>query len=439
MISVMVVDDNPIVRAALSGYLRLCPEVRVSAEAADGREAVALARRDRPMVTLLDHRMPVADGLSVLGELIAHTRVLVLTSDASPQLIAGMLRGGARGYLVHGAFDPAELHRAVLAVAAGHGWLSPVAAAVAAAAVREHAEHERTRRDLAERRRLARSRFGLTRREQEVLAQLAQGLSNAAIAHRLMLTEKTVKNHLQHIFAKLGVRQPHRGGRRVDRAEVARVPVVSARGWAGRRSSWPSAPRSPSCRRWSCPDRREPPAGRDRPAATPQPVAAPRGARHRPRRRRRGAAAPGPTVAGARAAGEADRARGDPVRSRSPCTPPTRPTSAWAPASSSVPPAWAAAGSATSAGRTPSRSGSRACRTAGERTLTVIYETRAAAYPRTRRRRRPRPRPDAQPAPASWLIPVPVSLRLWLPKGTCWIRFFNDTGSAPDINTITVS
>lgn len=205
MISVMVVDDNPIVRAALSSCLALCPEVHVSGQAADGREAVALARRDRPTVTLLDHRMPVADGLSVLGELTAHTRVLVLTSDADPHLIAAMLRGGARGYLVHGAFDPAELHRAVLAVAAGHGWLSPVAAAVAAAAVREHAEHERARRDLAERQRHAKSRFGLTRREQEVLAQLAQGLSNAAIAHRLVLTEKTVKNHLQHIFAKLGV------------------------------------------------------------------------------------------------------------------------------------------------------------------------------------------------------------------------------------------
>ncbi|GAA1403557.1 LuxR C-terminal-related transcriptional regulator [Catellatospora coxensis] len=205
MISVMVVDDNPIVRAALSGWLGLCPGIRVAAQAADGREAVALARRDRPTVTLLDHRMPVADGLAVLGELVAHTRVLVLTSDASPQLIAGMLRGGARGYLVHGAFDPAELHRAVLAVVAGHGWLSPVAAAVAASAVREQAERERTERDLAERRRLARSRFGLTRREQEVLGQVAQGLSNAAIAHRLMLAEKTVKNHLQHIFAKLGV------------------------------------------------------------------------------------------------------------------------------------------------------------------------------------------------------------------------------------------
>ena len=86
-------------------------------------------------MTLLDHRMPVADGLSALGELSRLSDVLVITSDADPDLIGRMLRGGARGYLVHGAFDPGELRRAVLAVAAGHGWLSPVAAAVATATV----------------------------------------------------------------------------------------------------------------------------------------------------------------------------------------------------------------------------------------------------------------------------------------------------------------
>jgi DNA-binding NarL/FixJ family response regulator len=73
----MVVDDNPIVRAALTGYLQLCPDIHVSAQAGDGREAVALARRDRPMVTLLDHRMPVADGLTVLGELVVKVASLV--------------------------------------------------------------------------------------------------------------------------------------------------------------------------------------------------------------------------------------------------------------------------------------------------------------------------------------------------------------------------
>ncbi|MDG6102204.1 response regulator transcription factor [Dactylosporangium aurantiacum] len=201
MIDVLVVDDNPIVRAALRGYLDGLDGVRVVAEAADGREAVARALAHRPAVTLLDHRMPVADGLSALEELSRLTGVLVITSDAGADLIGAMLRGGARGYLVHGAFDPDELRRAVLAVAAGQGWLSPVAAAVATATVRAQASRE----DLAERQERTLARFRLTRRERDVLDLLAEGLSNAAIAHRLLLTEKTVKNHLHHIFTKLGV------------------------------------------------------------------------------------------------------------------------------------------------------------------------------------------------------------------------------------------
>ncbi|MBB5874225.1 DNA-binding NarL/FixJ family response regulator [Allocatelliglobosispora scoriae] len=205
MIDVLVVDDNPIVRSALRGVLDATEDVRVTAEARDGREAIVTARLVQPAVTLLDHRMPVADGLSVLTELTVHTSVIALTSDADPELIGRMLRGGARGYLVHGEFDPRELHRAILAVAAGHGWLSPGAAAVATASVREQARRETVQRDLAERQRHTRAHYRLTHREQDVLALLAEGLSNAAIAHRLLLTEKTVKNHLQHIFAKLRV------------------------------------------------------------------------------------------------------------------------------------------------------------------------------------------------------------------------------------------
>ena len=202
MIEVLIVDDNPIVRAALRGYLDGLDGVRVVAEAADGHEAVTQARAHRPAVTLLDHRMPVADGLSALGELSRLSGVLVITSDADPGLIGRMLRGGARGYLVHGAFDPDELRRAVLAVAAGQGWLSPVAAAVATATVRAQASRE----ELADRQSETLARYRLTRREKDVLDLLAEGLSNAAIAHRLLLTEKTVKNHLHHIFAKLHVR-----------------------------------------------------------------------------------------------------------------------------------------------------------------------------------------------------------------------------------------
>jgi DNA-binding NarL/FixJ family response regulator len=205
MIEVLVVDDNPIVRGALRGFLDGCDDVRVVGEAGDGREAVATARRLRPTVTLLDYRMPIADGLSVVEPLAQYTSVLVLTSDDSDDLVAAMLRGGARGYLVHGHFDPPDLLRAVLAVADGRGWLSPNAASAAASALREQGSRERAHRDRAEHRRLAQARFGLTRREQDVLYLLCQGLSNAAIGHRLALTEKTVKNHLNHIFAKLQV------------------------------------------------------------------------------------------------------------------------------------------------------------------------------------------------------------------------------------------
>ncbi len=116
-----------------------------------------------------------------------------------------MLRGGARGYLVHGEFDPDELLRAVLAVARGQSWLSAPAAAVAVAAVREQADRERAQREQLERQRQDRLRLGLTRREEDVLGLLAEGLSNSAIARRLVLTEKTVKNHLHHVFAKLRV------------------------------------------------------------------------------------------------------------------------------------------------------------------------------------------------------------------------------------------
>jgi DNA-binding NarL/FixJ family response regulator len=205
VIGVLIVDDNPIVRAALKGFLACSDDVRVLAEAGDGREAVNLARRLAPTVTLLDHRMPMADGLSVIDAIAQHSAVLVLTSDDDRHLIAAMLYRGARGYLVHGEFDPPELLRAVREVAAGRGWLSPVAAAVAASTLRDQLARERVRHQVAEREHRARTRFRLTDREEEVLNLLCQGLSNAAIARRLVLTEKTVKNHLNHIFAKLQV------------------------------------------------------------------------------------------------------------------------------------------------------------------------------------------------------------------------------------------
>jgi DNA-binding NarL/FixJ family response regulator len=199
MITVMVVDDNATVRAAVRLTLHTDPDISVIAEAGDGSAAVTTAARLHPRVTLLDHRMPIADGLSVIGELAAHTGVLVLTGSTDPQLIAPMLGGGARGYLMHGQFDPPELLRAVHAIADGHGWLAPPAASTAAALI--HQQYAARRIAPEPRAHPA----GLTDREAEVLDLLCAGLSNAALADRLGLREKTVKNHLYHVFTKLGV------------------------------------------------------------------------------------------------------------------------------------------------------------------------------------------------------------------------------------------
>ena len=206
MIRVLVVDDNPIVRAGLRAHLDASGAAQVVGEAGDGRAALDAARLLRPHVTLLDYRMPVADGLSIVAELARLTAVLTLTSDDSDTVVREMLRGGARGYLVHGEFDPAELVRAVTVVASGRSWLSPAAATVAAEALRQAQETAEAGARAARRWQETRRRYGLTPREREVLDLVAEGLANVVIAQRLGLTEKTVKNHLHAVFAKLGAR-----------------------------------------------------------------------------------------------------------------------------------------------------------------------------------------------------------------------------------------
>ncbi|WP_033341813.1 response regulator [Catenuloplanes japonicus] len=206
MIRVLLVDDNATVRDAMRLHLDASGVALVVGEAGDGRAALAAARRLRPHVTLLDYRMPVADGLSIVAEMARLTSVLALTSDDSDSVVREMLRGGARGYLVHGDFDPAELVRAVTVVASGRSWLSPSAAMVAAEALRSAQEAAEAGARADERHRETQRRYGLTRREQEVLDLVAEGLANVVIAGRLGLTEKTVKNHLHAVFAKLGAR-----------------------------------------------------------------------------------------------------------------------------------------------------------------------------------------------------------------------------------------
>ncbi|GAA3966164.1 response regulator transcription factor [Thermobifida alba] len=196
-ITVLAVDDNIVVRAGLVALLETADDIRVVGEAGDGAEAVVKARELRPDVVLLDVRMPVRDGVSVVEELAEFTRVVMLTHTEDPEVVQTALRRGASGYLVHGHFTLDELDRALREVVRGTGSpLSPVAAAALVSSLRS-APRTPAPVDPAA--------LGLTDREAEVLAAMARGLSNAEIAAELFLSEKTVKNHINRIFRKLGV------------------------------------------------------------------------------------------------------------------------------------------------------------------------------------------------------------------------------------------
>ncbi|MFF8607102.1 response regulator [Streptomyces sp. NPDC015346] len=185
------------VRAGVRAILARDPQVEVVAEAGDGHEAVALARRHRPDVVLLDIQMPGLDGLTAVtrfqGEL-AGVGVIMLTTFGQDEYITRALEAGADGFLLK-ADDPRELLNGVRAVGAGGAYLSPRVAGRVIAGLRAHrAAHPH------------RSLERLTDREREVLAGLGVGLSNAEIASRLHLVEGTVKAHVSAVLGKLGAR-----------------------------------------------------------------------------------------------------------------------------------------------------------------------------------------------------------------------------------------
>jgi DNA-binding NarL/FixJ family response regulator len=189
---VLVVDDNPVVRLGLATMLADVDLVAEVLEASNGVEALRVLDGGDVDAVFLDVRMPVLDGLGVLERLDGSVPVVMLTHSEEPDVFAEALRRGARGYLVHGAFGEGELVSALTTCVNGGMVLSPAAVDVAvrgAAGVSEPARPD----------------LGLTDRECELLDALADGLSNAAIAQRLFVTEKTVKNHLNRIYPKLGV------------------------------------------------------------------------------------------------------------------------------------------------------------------------------------------------------------------------------------------
>ncbi|MFF4006210.1 response regulator [Streptomyces sp. NPDC001717] len=201
-LSVLIADDDPVIRAGLASILSETEDIEVTAQAADGREALSLARRHAPDLVLLDVRMPGVDGISALPHLVQLAPVLMLTYSQEAEIVREALLLGAGGYLVHGEFTTDELLRAVRDVSVGRPHFTPTAASALLAELRASSHPQRDVSQSTER--LNNSVvFGLSSREEEIMDLIASGMNNQQIASACFISEKTVKNHINRIFAKL--------------------------------------------------------------------------------------------------------------------------------------------------------------------------------------------------------------------------------------------
>jgi DNA-binding NarL/FixJ family response regulator len=200
MTSVVIVDDQALVRIGLRKILEAEPDTTVVGEAADGEDAIATARRLQPDVMLMDIRMPVLDGIEATHRIVRErpaTRVLILTTFGLDNYVYDALRAGASGFMLKDA-PPEEIVAAVRIVANGEALLAP---AVTRAVIEEF-----TRQSPAPAARPPRALEELTPREQEVLDLLARGLSNPEICKELFISEATAKTHVARILQKLELR-----------------------------------------------------------------------------------------------------------------------------------------------------------------------------------------------------------------------------------------
>ena len=213
MIRVLIADDQPVVREGLAMLLGLLDDVEVVATAADGIEAVERARSERPDLVLMDLRMPRLDGIGATSQILASlpdTRVLVLTTYADDEFLFPALQAGAHGYLTKDA-TAEEIEQAIRAVAAGQTHLDAAVQQRLVTAIRDQTPtgpvgqaQPVSGADLP---------AELTPREIDVLKLIAAGLSNSEIADKLVVSNATVKTHINRIFYKTGAR---------DRAQAVR-------------------------------------------------------------------------------------------------------------------------------------------------------------------------------------------------------------------------
>jgi DNA-binding NarL/FixJ family response regulator len=194
-IRVLIADDHPLFRKGLRGLLESVTGIEVVGEATEGEEAIALTERLQPDVILMDIHMPGVNGIEATRRILhvsSSVGVLVLTMYEDDDSVFAAMRAGARGYLLKGV-DQAEVLRAIKAVSSGEAIFSP---SIARRLIHYFSTLEKTVSPVFPE---------LTDREREVLALIAQGHTNAAIAEKLVLSPKTVRNHVSTIFSKLQV------------------------------------------------------------------------------------------------------------------------------------------------------------------------------------------------------------------------------------------
>ncbi|PHV65775.1 MULTISPECIES: response regulator transcription factor [Actinomycetes] len=198
MTSVLVVDDHALFRAGMLAVLSAMDDVEVVGEAADGESALRAVEELRPQVVLMDLRMPGIGGLAATARVVDRypdVAVVVLTMSEDPDSVFAALRAGARGYLLKEA-EAGDVHRTIAAVARGEAVFGPRVAEQVVGFFSAMAPNSAGPQAFPE----------LTSREREVLELMARGLDNAAIARRLFLSEKTVRNRVSEILAKMRAR-----------------------------------------------------------------------------------------------------------------------------------------------------------------------------------------------------------------------------------------
>jgi DNA-binding NarL/FixJ family response regulator len=198
-IAIAIADDQPLVRAGLRMIIEAADDLRIVAEASDGREAIDAARRAHPDIVLMDIRMPTIDGIEATRQITTAgdhpPRVLILTTFDLDEYVLGALRAGASGFLLKDV-PPEQLVDAIRTVAGGDSLLAPSITTKLIESFLEGQTHAPIPPGLDD----------LTSRELEIFRLVARGLSNAEIAQQLVLSRATVKTHVTRILAKLGLR-----------------------------------------------------------------------------------------------------------------------------------------------------------------------------------------------------------------------------------------